>query len=137
LKVMPPNRHLSTARQKSSSAMSVDKVGKVQRPSKGLKILKGQRPEPETSGTDSDAMSPPTPKKGIRLGLSRPAVKSTNEEKPVAHTTTEVGQAAEPERLKSPVQNGSSKKKAPPAKKAGKDLGVCPLWNQDVLNILL
>ncbi|XP_034232621.1 histone-lysine N-methyltransferase NSD2 isoform X2 [Thrips palmi] len=143
LKVMPPNRRLSSAREQAlGSRLSDEADERVERSGKGLKVMKGRRFSAESNAEDkkTENLHGESPQSGVskkvRPVLSKVEDNAVSVEDDVEDKTLENGVLPPARHLQShPMQSPPSKRirEASPKKST---IGVCSLWNQDILNIM-
>lgn len=144
LKIMPPNRRLSLAREQALSVRLGDEAaGKVERSAKGLKVLKGRRSSAETNPNDKktenlhgDVLQSGLSKK-IRPVLSKVqdngvSVEDDVEDKQVESMLLPLPKQPQPR----PIQSPPLKKVMPSSQKQSPAVPVCSLWNQDLYGIM-
>lgn len=145
LKVMPPNRRLSLAREQALGARFEEDVpDKVERAVKGLKIMKGRRSsveanssEKKTENLHGELLQSGIVKK-VRPVLSKVedngmSVDEDMEDKVVENSSLALPKTPQPHAMQSPP---NKKMKPSSPKKSSPGIGVSSLWNQDILNII-
>ncbi|KAK3914863.1 Histone-lysine N-methyltransferase, H3 lysine-36 specific [Frankliniella fusca] len=145
LKVMPPNRRLSLAREQALSSRAGDDVpDKVERAGKGLKIMKGRRSSMETNSSEkkNENLHGDLPQSGI-VKKVRPVLSKVEDngvsvddeavDKVVENNSLPLPKTPQPNSMQSPP---NKKLKPTSPKKPSPSIGVSSLWNQDILNIM-
>jgi hypothetical protein len=143
LKVMPPNRRLSLAREQALGVGGSDELsGKVERLGKGIKVLKGRRLSTESSSVErrmenshSEVLQSGVSKKS-RPVLSKVQDNGVSVEDGVEEKVVENSSLSLPKQpLPHPMQSPSVKKtKTLLPKKQSPSIGISSLWNQDIFN---
>lgn len=144
LKVMPPNRRLSLAREQALNARLGDEVSdKVERSGNGLKILKGRRLSAETSpgGKKTENLHGEVQQSGA-VKRGRPVLSKVQDngvsvdddlEDKAESNSVPIPKQPQPHSMQSPP---AKKIRAASPKKQSPGIGVSSLWNQDILNIM-
>lgn len=140
LKVMPPNRRLSSAREQALGSRLDDVPDdRVERSGKGLKVMKGRRfsgdsiaEQKKTENLHGEVLQSGGLKK-VRPILSKVEDNGVSVEDDVEDKALENGLLQSPKQPQPhPMQSPPSKKmRAASPKKS--PIGVCSLWNQDLI----
>ena len=141
LKVMPPNRRLSLAREQAFGDQASDEFAdKVERLGKGVKVLKGRRicvesnsSERKTENSHGEILQSGVLKKA-RYVLSKVEDNGVSAEDNPEEKVVENGSLPLPKQPQTPPLQSPPVKKSKPLspKKQSPSIGVCSLWNQDL-----